>query len=194
MSSDAAVASPEGDNDNNEIPEKIFEGLGKGIRRDYKMRLPLYGSDIRDGLNVQCLAATMFLFFACLAPAVGFGGLYGLATNGAIGTMEMVSSTALGGIVYALTAAQPLTIIGSTGPVLAFVACLAQLASMLELPFLPLYGWTGLWTAGILLVSSLTSASNLVKVWVFRADCTVPKYRASQHGDDSDLFLLLFSI
>lgn len=74
--------------------EPLFESIGKGIARDYKARLPLYASDITDGLNTQSLAATLFLFFACLAPAVGFGGLFGIATNGAIGTMEMVSSTA----------------------------------------------------------------------------------------------------
>jgi HCO3- transporter family len=34
---------------------------------------------------------------------------------------------------------------------------------MLSLPFLPLYAWTGLWSSAILFVSSLTSASNLVK-------------------------------
>ena len=52
---------------------------------------------------------------------------------------------------------------GSTGPVLAFVATLAQLASKMNLPFLPLYTWTGLWTSLILFVCSITSASNLVK-------------------------------
>ncbi|EJK66215.1 hypothetical protein THAOC_12878, partial [Thalassiosira oceanica] len=36
----------------------LFEAPFKGIARDYKMRLPLYGSDIKDGLNSQCLAAT----------------------------------------------------------------------------------------------------------------------------------------
>ena len=111
------------------------------------MRLPLYGSDITDGLNVQCLAATLFLFFACLAPAVGFGALFSTVTHGAIGTMEMVSSTAMCGVIYALTSAQPLTIIGSTGPVLAFVATLVKLAEKLNLPFLPLHAWTGIWTA-----------------------------------------------
>lgn len=158
MSAEAAPAA---------VPEEkapLFEGFGVGIKRDFKMRLPFYKSDIVDGISVQSLAATMFLFFACLAPAVGFGGLYAAATNGAIGTVEMITSTAACGLIYALTAAQPLTIIGSTGPVLAFVACLAQLANMWKVPFLPLYSWTGLWTAGILLVSSLTSASNLVKV------------------------------
>jgi hypothetical protein len=52
---------------------------------------------------------------------------------------------------------------GSTGPVLAFVATLAQLANKASLPFLPLYAWTGLWTSLILFVSSITSASHLVK-------------------------------
>ncbi|KAK1745019.1 bicarbonate transporter [Skeletonema marinoi] len=130
----------------------LFEGLLKGITRDYKMRLPLYKSDITDGLNTQCLAAICFLFFACLSPAIGFGSLFGAVTNGAIGTMEMVSSTAMS-----------LTIIGSTGPVLAFVAALVQLADKMGLPFLPLYAWTGIWTSAILFLSSITSASNLVK-------------------------------
>ncbi|KAI2511309.1 HCO3- transporter family [Fragilaria crotonensis] len=161
LMSDAVAVSPEAEPENEKEP--LFEGLGRGILRDYRKRLPLFKSDITDGLNVQSLAATLFLFFACLAPAVGFGGLYAAATNGAIGTMEMVSSTAGCGILYALFSAQPMTIIGSTGPVLAFVATLAQLADKMNLPFLPLYSWTGLWTAAILFVSSLTSSSNLVK-------------------------------
>jgi len=154
-------------NIHNEHPHRqkqpLFESIGKGIQRDYSARLPFYKSDIVDGLNTQCLAATLFLFFACLAPAVGFGGLFASATNGAIGTIEMVSSTAACGFIYSICSAQPLTIIGSTGPVLAFVACLSQLAAATQLPFLPLYAWTGLWTSLILFLSSLTSASNLVQ-------------------------------
>lgn len=74
----------------------LFEPFLQGVRRDYSMRLPLYKSDITDGLNAQCLAATLFLFFACIAPAVGFGSLFGTATHGAIGTMEMVSRSLVG--------------------------------------------------------------------------------------------------
>ena len=142
----AAISTTDDDKD-----PPLFEPFLKGIKRDYKMRLPLYKSDVTDGLNSQCLAATLFLFFACLAPAVGFGALFGSVTNGAIGTMEMVSSTAMCGFIYAITSAQPLTIIGSTGPVLAFVATLVKLAEKMSLPFLPLYAWTGIWTSGILL-------------------------------------------
>mmetsp|Transcript_7472 Transcript_7472/g.14942 ORF Transcript_7472/g.14942 Transcript_7472/m.14942 type:complete len:586 (-) Transcript_7472:137-1894(-) len=150
-------------NDEDDRNPPSFETPFKGILRDYKMRLPHYLDDITSGLNTQCIAATCFLFFACLAPAIGFGSLFGIATKGSIGTMEMVSSTAICGICYALFAAQPLTIIGSTGPVLAFVAALVQLAEKMNLPFLPLYAWTGIWTSAILFVSSVTSASNLVK-------------------------------
>lgn len=152
-----------GDDGSAKVGEPMFESFGKGIVRDYKARLPFYKSDITDGLNTQCLAATLFLFFACLAPAVGFGGLFAVATGGAIGTIEMVSSTAACGFIYSIFSAQPLTIIGSTGPVLSFVATLVQLSKATSLPFLPLYTWTGLWTSGILFLSSVTSASNLVK-------------------------------
>lgn len=147
--------------------EPLLEGLGQGIRRDFVARLPYLRSDVTDGFKVPCLAATFFMFFACLAPAIGFGGLYAVASNNAIGTVEMITSTAVSGVLFALTAAQPMTIIGGTGPVLAFVACLAQMADMYKLPFLPLYAWTGLWTSAILFVSAMTSASNLVKVCLF---------------------------
>jgi hypothetical protein len=151
--------------------EPLLEELGRGVRRDFAARLPYWKSDLTDGFQLPCLAATFFMFFACLAPAVGFGGLYAVASNSAIGTVEMITSTAVSGVLFALTAAQPMTIIGGTGPVLAFVACLAQMADMYKLPFLPLYAWTGLWTSAILFVSAMTSASNLVKVCVPFGNC-----------------------
>jgi len=157
-STDAVNSEVEGN-----AEDRLFEPFGVGIKRDFKRRLPLYKSDIIDGLNAQSLATTLFLFFACLAPAIGFGGILDVATNGAMGTIEMVSSTAFCGVVYALCSAQPIQLIGPMGPNLAFTISLAQLAKKLSLPFLPLYAWTGLWTAAILLLSALTSASNLVK-------------------------------
>jgi hypothetical protein len=68
--------------------EPLFEGFGKGILRDYKARLPYYWSDVKDGVSTQCIAAVMFLFFACLAPAVGFGGLFGVVTKGSWSGVE----------------------------------------------------------------------------------------------------------
>lgn len=143
--------------------DKLLEGIGVGVKRDFSRRIPYYKSDILDGLNAQSLASTLFLFFACLAPAIGFGGILGLATNNAMGAIEMVVSTSICGVLYSLFAAQPVQLIGPMGPNLAFTISLVQLAKFFDLPFLTVYAWTGIWTGGFLLTAALTSACNLVK-------------------------------
>lgn len=142
--------------------QKLMETPFKGILQDIKRKRPTYISDFKDGANLKGLAATVFLFFACLAPAVAFGGLMGKLTEGHIGTMEMLLATAYNGMAYAMFSGQPLTIIGSTGPVLAFTLVLYRTAQSMGLNFLPLYSWVGIWTSAILFFSSITSLSNLV--------------------------------
>ena len=48
---------------------------------DVKHRYKLYKSDILDGLNAQCLASIIFLYFACITPIVTFGGLMSQKTG-----------------------------------------------------------------------------------------------------------------
>ena len=62
----AAAASTTINDDNDDKDPPLFEPPFRGIRRDYQMRLPHYATDITQGLNAQCLAAILFLFFACL--------------------------------------------------------------------------------------------------------------------------------
>jgi len=153
------IDHPEGDTSKS---QNFFERPFKGIMEDLRRKAPHYLSDFKDGANLKGVAATFFMFFACLAPAVAFGGLMGKLTEGNIGTMEMLLATAYNGMAYAMFAGQPLTIIGSTGPVLAFTLVLYRTAQNLALPFLPLYSWVGIWTSLILFLSSITSLSNLV--------------------------------
>ncbi len=138
---------------------RLFGGMIADIRR----RLPNYFADIRDGLHTKCVASTLFLFFACLAPAVTFGGILGQLTGNQIGAVEMLVATAICGVVYALFSGQPLIILGGTGPLLAFTAILYRLCIDLQIPFLPTYAWVGLWTSLILLVLTATDASCLMR-------------------------------
>jgi len=46
-----------------------------GLINDVKRRFPHYWSDFKDALNVQCIATFFFIYFACLSPAITFGGL-----------------------------------------------------------------------------------------------------------------------
>lgn len=134
-----------------------------GIAADLRRRLPFYASDFRDGLHPKVAASALFLYFACLANAIAFGGLTALVTGGEIGTVEMLVGTAAGGILFALCSGQPLTILGGTGPIVIFTGLLYTACQQLGLPFLPVYAWVGIWSAVILFVLAATDASALMR-------------------------------
>jgi mannitol/fructose-specific phosphotransferase system IIA component (Ntr-type) len=134
-----------------------------GIVSDIKRRLPHYVADVKDGLHPKTIASVMFLFFACLAPAVTFGGVMSIQTGGEIGAVEMIAATAACGVIYAIIAGQPLIILGGTGPVLIFTALLYQNCTDLEIPFLPTYAWVGFWTALLVVLMSVTDSSCLMR-------------------------------
>ncbi|MCP4172411.1 MAG: HCO3- transporter, partial [Fuerstiella sp.] len=128
-------------------------------------RLPHYASDFRDGFHSKSVASTLFLFFACLAPAVTFGGIMAELTDNHIGAVEMIVASAFCGVTYALFAGQPLIILGGTGPLLVFTWLLYVLCGQIELGdyFLEVFAWVGLWTGLMLIVLAATDASCLVK-------------------------------
>ena len=146
-----------------DTPEELqFSGrFGGGIIADVKRRLRCYKQDFVDGMNPKTLSATIFLFFACLAPAVTFGGIMGDATGGQIGAVEMLVASAVCGVIYALIGGQPLIILGGIGPLLVFTQILYDLCGAEH--FLSAYLWVGLWTAGFLIVMAFTEASCLMR-------------------------------
>lgn len=138
-------------------------GLGAGLVADIRRKLPYYRSDFVDGFNVKGLATILFLFFACLAPSIAFGGLLAFLTDGEIGAVEALLATAIGGVSYALFSGQPLTLLGSTGPVTVFIALLYVFCKQLAVPFLPGLFWIGMWTALMMLILALTNASRYIR-------------------------------
>jgi mannitol/fructose-specific phosphotransferase system IIA component (Ntr-type) len=152
-------------------PREVSEGmqtapkLFAGIKADLARRLVHYKADFVDGLRAKSIASIVFMFFACVAPAVTFGGLMGSETGGAIGAGEMLLSTAVCGVLYALFSGSPLIILGGIGPLLIFTIILYQLCQDMELgdQFLGVYGWVGLWTALLTILLGVTNASNLMR-------------------------------
>lgn len=76
--------------------------------------------------------------------------------------MENLFGGAICGIIYHLFSGQPLTIIGSTGPVLVFETIVFDMCASLGLSYLSIRLWINLWTALILLIMVATDASSLV--------------------------------
>ncbi len=142
--------------------DAILEKFGRGIKADFKRKVPFFRSDLRDGLTIKGLASVFFLTFASITPTVGFGALLGSVTGGSIGVLEMLLAACACGGSYALLSGQPLALLGPTGPGVAFTLVLHGLALSLGLPFLPFYAWVGLWTSGFLALCALFSASRVV--------------------------------
>ncbi|XP_065309256.1 electroneutral sodium bicarbonate exchanger 1 isoform X8 [Dermacentor albipictus] len=133
-----------------------------GLINDIKRKAPWYLSDFKDAIALQSIASVFFLYFACLTPIITFGGLLGSATEQRIAAMESLMSGAVCGILYGLFSGQPLTILGSTGPVLVFETILYDFCKDHDLDYLSLRLWIGLWTATILVLLVAFDASALV--------------------------------
>uniref|UniRef100_A0A669EYU7 Anion exchange protein n=1 Tax=Oreochromis niloticus TaxID=8128 RepID=A0A669EYU7_ORENI len=133
-----------------------------GLVLDIKRKAPFYWSDFKDGLSLQCVASFLFLYCACMSPVITFGGLLGEATEGRISAIESLFGASMTGVAYSLFAGQPLTILGSTGPVLVFEKILFKFCKDYDLSYLSLRTCIGLWTALLCLLLVATDASSLV--------------------------------
>ncbi|XP_060633852.2 sodium-driven chloride bicarbonate exchanger isoform X5 [Anolis sagrei] len=137
---------------------KLFGGLILDIKR----KAPFFLSDFTDAFSLQCLASFLFLYCACMSPVITFGGLLGEATEGRISAIESLFGASMTGIAYSLFGGQPLTILGSTGPVLVFEKILFKFCKDYGLSYLSLRASIGLWTAILCLILVATDASSLV--------------------------------
>ncbi|XP_053327020.1 anion exchange protein 3 [Spea bombifrons] len=155
----------DGDNDgDNELDPLERSGfLFGGLVRDIRRRYVQYWSDIKDGLNSQCLAAALFIYFAALSPAITFGGLLGEKTQGLMGVSELIVCTSILGVIFSLLAAQPLLIIGFSGPLLVFEEAFFKFCQTQDIEYLTGRVWIGFWLILFILVMVAAEGSFLVR-------------------------------
>ncbi|XP_065132605.1 anion exchange protein 2a isoform X1 [Paramisgurnus dabryanus] len=134
-----------------------------GVIRDARRRYPKYISDFKDALNPQCMAAVIFIYFAALSPAVTFGGLLGEKTGGLIGVSELIIATAMQGMLFCLLGAQPLLVVGFSGPLLVFEESFYSFCRSSELEYLTGRVWIGFWLIVIVVLTVAFEGSFLVK-------------------------------
>ncbi|XP_023174793.2 sodium bicarbonate cotransporter 3 isoform X14 [Drosophila hydei] len=133
-----------------------------GLINDFKRKSPWYWSDYRDALSMQCVASWIFLYFACLSPIITFGGLLSEATGKNMAAMESLVSGFVCGMGYGFFSGQPLTILGSTGPVLVFESIVYEFSMAQGWDYMTFRFWIGMWVAAICIVLTAIDASALV--------------------------------
>ncbi len=134
-----------------------------GMVTDLRRRIPWWLDDFRVGFSSKVMGSTLFMYFACLAPAVAFGGLLHELTGGQIGAVETLLASVISGLLWALFAGQPLAIVGATGPNIIFTGILYGLCVRYDAPFLETAAWTGLWSMLFMWILAATDASVLIR-------------------------------
>ncbi|XP_010329790.3 band 3 anion transport protein isoform X2 [Saimiri boliviensis] len=153
------LGGPEGPDDPLQQTGQFFGGLVRDIRRRY----PYYLSDITDALSPQVLAAVIFIYFAALSPAITFGGLLGEKTRNQMGVSELLISTAVQGILFALLGAQPLLVVGFSGPLLVFEEAFFSFCEINGLEYIVGRVWIGFWLILLVVLVVAFEGSFLVR-------------------------------
>uniref|UniRef100_A0A8C2EXK1 Anion exchange protein n=1 Tax=Cyprinus carpio TaxID=7962 RepID=A0A8C2EXK1_CYPCA len=134
-----------------------------GMIRDMKRRYQHYVSDITDALNTQVVAAIIFIYFAALSPAITFGGLLADKVDNMMGVSELMISTSVLGIIFCLIAAQPVLVIGFSGPLLVFEEAFLNFCKSQDIEYIVGRVWVGAWLVVIVVVIVAFEGSFLVR-------------------------------
>uniref|UniRef100_A0A8C9TJ50 Anion exchange protein n=1 Tax=Scleropages formosus TaxID=113540 RepID=A0A8C9TJ50_SCLFO len=136
-----------------------FGGMIKDIKRRYRH----YLSDFTDALNPQVLAAVIFIYFAALSPAITFGGLLADKTEHMMGVSELMISTCVQGVIFCILAAQPILVIGFSGPLLVFEEAFYGFCKSQGVEYIVGRVWVGIWLVIIVVVIVAAEGSFLVR-------------------------------
>ncbi|XP_015227524.1 PREDICTED: band 3 anion transport protein [Cyprinodon variegatus] len=134
-----------------------------GMVRDIKRRYRHYLSDYTDALNPQVLAAIIFIYFAALSPAITFGGLLADKTEKMMGVSELMVSTSIQGVIFCFIAAQPVLVIGFSGPLLLFEEAFYAFCKSQDMEYIVGRIWVGMWLIVIVVVVVAVEGSFLVR-------------------------------
>lgn len=139
--------------------------VSEEMKDDMLRRREVYASDWTDAFTnmKKVIPAILFLYFACLAPAVSFGTIASQITQGSMGIVEFLLSAGVSGMAYSVLCGQPMAFIAPTGLTLAFISGLYRFCFVKGLPFFPVYAWVGVWTSFFFVLAGLGGSSQLIR-------------------------------
>ncbi|KAI9877067.1 MAG: hypothetical protein M1830_004895 [Pleopsidium flavum] len=147
---------------------RLFRGMVNDIRR----RAPYYWSDWRDAWDYRVVPATIYMYFANILPALAFSLDMFSKTAMSFGVNEVLLSSVLGSVVFAIFAAQPLVIVGVTGPITVFNYTVYDIIVPRGTNYFAFMCWIGLWSLVMHWILAITNACNAL-TYVTRFSCDI---------------------
>lgn len=160
---DTSAAAPNATRKKNLYTMIVSEEMEDDARRRRQVYLSDWTDAFKKGNKAKVVPAILFLYFACLSPAVSFGTIASQITQGSMGIVEFLFSSGLSGMLYAVLCGQPMAFIAPTGLTLAFISGLFRFCSVKGLPFFPIYSWVGLWTSFFFVLLGLGGSSQWIR-------------------------------
>jgi boron transporter len=144
------------------VDEQLFQFL-TGMKDDLKARAPYYANDWGRPKNVfTVINATIFTFVVQLIPALIFADLMDRQTDGNLSVAEVILSSAIMGIIYAVFSGQPLVVMGITGPVALLLGTSYGLTAQFDAAYFPFFFWTCVWAGLMHIISAMVGLVSLV--------------------------------
>ncbi|CAF2519471.1 unnamed protein product [Rotaria sp. Silwood2] len=134
-----------------------------GVYREMHRRYHHYKSDFMDAFSLNCLVSLIFMFIACLAPALTFGGIIADKTKNTLGVNEMLIASSVNGFFFGLLSGQPLLILGPTGPFLVFEEMVYDLCQLLQSDFWTVRLCVSLWTTFFIIILVAFEGSFMIR-------------------------------
>ncbi|KAH7321704.1 HCO3 transporter family-domain-containing protein [Rhexocercosporidium sp. MPI-PUGE-AT-0058] len=147
---------------------RLFRGMINDVRR----RLPFYWSDWVDAWDYRVVPATVYMYFANILPALAFSLDMFTKTDMSYGVNEVLLASVLGSVVFAVFAAQPLVIVGVTGPITVFNYTVYDIMTPTGTNYFAFMALIGLWSLVMHWILAITNACNALK-YVTRFSCDI---------------------
>ncbi|CAI4210498.1 unnamed protein product [Parascedosporium putredinis] len=112
------------------------------------------------------------MYFANILPALAFSLDMFTSTDSNYGVNEVLLASVLGAVVFSLFAAQPLVIVGVTGPITVFNYTVYDIMKPTGVNYMAFMCWIGIWSLIFHWILAVTNSCNLLK-YVTRFPCDI---------------------
>ncbi|KAF4468210.1 hypothetical protein FALBO_4900 [Fusarium albosuccineum] len=146
--------------------------LFRGMTNDVRRRLSYYVSDWVDAWDYRVVPATVYMYFANILPALAFSLDMFQKTGENYGVNEVLLASVLGAVVFSLFAAQPLVIVGVTGPITVFNYTVYDIMKPTGVNYIGFMCWIGIWSLILHWILAITNSCNWLR-WVTRFPCDI---------------------
>jgi hypothetical protein len=147
---------------------RLFSGMIHDVRR----RAPFYWSDWTDAWDYRVVPATVYMYFTNILPALAFSLDMFEKTNQSFGVNEVLLASVLGSVVFSLAAAQPLVIVGVTGPITVFNYTVYNIIAPRGTNYFAFMCWIGLWSLIFHWILAIKNSCNGLR-YVTRFSCDI---------------------